>query len=553
MLLAHWISPPLSHAQGTRATPNEGFYHKGTRTNCDQSELDRLRKDVTELQKEARDVQADKHMAELKLDTVRNQRIYVWNGSIVRLLNAIVKIGAEYSTAGWGKVAGVASDVFQSAQVSSGGYEIGPSTENALNWLGQFVKVCSLIESCWRSNTFVNGQTYGQAVSQLADEQLGSGANVTAEQYSEYAQDVRELDQTYSEAAEANAENGNKAMAWVFLAVNAGEFANDLDEDWELSDEIERLQQRWNTIDGQIDSDLKRIAPLVAVCGGGKSTSSVPRRFAPPLYEQPRVAVASIAPELALLELLRRAEFNERQSPANIPDTGRAFPYRAMHDDLQRMIANITDGRTRISTKVMPVLSLFIGNSPWRRLDRGVLLTALQSARPDLAAADQDFRQALEVGQRVIRQMGNGADLGAIQRGRVAVTPVALNGAVSFVDANASAHVMRLLTIGAGGRQAQLEVQSTPQVLQLAVGDSASVTLDRWSVRRVRVTLQAVYPFGAVLVALHALPPHVLVDLDATTLEVLALVVAVVAGGFFFGSRRRVSRRELSSPTPQRR
>jgi hypothetical protein len=537
LLLVGLGSPAAVRAQ---ATPNKGFYHKGSGApRCDQGELDRLRKDVANLQNQARDIQAGKRAAELKLDTVRLDRIYGWNGSILHLTNAIVKIGAEYDETAWGKVIGVASDVAGFAQATASGYETGPTVENGLNWLGQTMKLCSGIDSCWQTSTILNGRTYGQALNDLqqqwqdrtGNEVLGYGDS------QQYAHDVANLDESYEEATKENGEKVNKALSWLFLAVNAQEFADQLKDAAELGDEIDRLQQRWNTIDAQINSDLDKIAPLVTACGG-KSTSSALPTLEPRERDRPRVALASIAPQFALFAMLRRSE----QSPANRPDTARAFLYRDALADVQEMIATITDGQARIGSRVMPVLSLFVGRSLWRRVDRHVLLGALRGAKPDMEAADRDFRHALDYGQRVIREMGAGADLGTIDHGKAAVTPLALNATVSFSDTKAERHVMKLLAIGLDQRHARLEVQSTPQLLDLAVGDSATVVLDRWGLRRMRVSLPAAYPFGVVLLGLRALPPHVLVDLDATTLAIVLVVLGVVTGAFLLGYTRRPRR-----------
>lgn len=550
IVFAQCVSPPIVNAQASQAPPNEGFYHKGTRPACDQTELTRLKKDVAALQQQARDLQADKRAAELKLFDLKS-RMYGWHGSIWRFTNALIKAGVDWAEPGAPKAVasflntlGLASDIFGATQAVGSGLETGPSVETGLNALGQAAHACATRQSCWERFTEVDGAGLGLAIYEKSQKifppEAGPGQS-SPEQWAALDNERYDLTREYAEAAESNASQLNKGISAALLVMNALELQNDLQDAAELQEEIDRLQQRWNTIDAAIEADLDKITPLVAACSGNGSGAVPSPGRSHSQSPQASVELATILPNVDLAALSRWLERWSAPTLQRENDDQNQVPYRAILLDLKEVIAKLEDARTRLDWKAMPALAPFFAGT-WQAMNRRVVLDPLRTAGPDIVLIIADLRSARDGSQRVARALGTNANLGTIYGDRVAVTPITLGSEISFADASNQRHLVSLRSIGTDQRRAWLEVQSTPQSVDLVVGDSATVALDRMGIRRVRVTLEAAYPFGVALVALRALPPHLLVDLDAATLALVALVLAVGVGAFLLGYTRRTRR-----------
>jgi hypothetical protein len=552
MLIAHCISQPILHAQGSQVTPNAGFYHKGSRADCDQTELTRLRKDVAALQNQARDLQADKRAAELKLFDLKS-RMYGWHGSIWRFVNALLKLGVDWSegsglpqgVSSFLRTLGLASDVVGAGQAVGSGFETGPTLEASFNVLGQAAHACASRQNCWQPFTDFDAESYSQAVYgryQVWFPAAAGPGQSSPEQWSGWRNDISQLDEKYGEEAESKAAILNKAISGALFVMNALELQSDLQDAAELSEEIDRLQQRWNTIDAEIDADVGRIEPLVAACDRNKAAGGVSPGPSHGQSRQPKIMLTSLAPNVDVPEFVFRLNVRALHVIQRETDDRDQLPYPDILRDLGDVTAKLRDAQNRMDRSVMPALAPFFAGT-WNRMDRGVLIGPLQTARTDIQAVSADLRGAREGSQRVVRALGQNANLGSIAGQRVAVTPIVLGSEVSFADANAERHLVGLREIGTAQRRVRLEVQSTRQSFNLSVGDSATVTLDRWGMRRVRIIVQAVAPFGVALVVVRALPPRVLVDLDATTLGIAVLAITVVVAAFLLGYMQRAGRR----------
>ena len=540
MLLAAIALPASLRGQGT---PNEGFYHKGTGSpSCDQGELDRLRKDVANLQHQARDVQAEKRAAEEKLFSIKSG-IYGWRGSGWRFANSLLKLGADLSGEGrWPQLVGRLSDLFGLAQATGSGLEPGASVEAGINWLGQAAKACSGNPNCWGTWVTIDGSTLSQASYELYQHWYPELGIRNDWLWQNYTTNLEQLEKSYeakSDVLTERLEATNRILSWIFFAKNALELQNDVQDAAEVSDVIDRLQQRWNTIDAAIDSDIARIAPLVKSCtgssAGGRGGSAGPRasHFDGAPSHSLGIALAAADPTLALLDAALR--WTARPTLSALPgDSAFRFQYGPLLKDLTQINASVRDAQSRMDRSVIPALAPFAGGG-WQRMDHRFLLIAIRMSHADVDSLLADLHRTVDAGQRVLRSLGTGADVGLMAGGRLAVTPLSLGGTVSFASSDSKPHAMSLQSIDADGRHVRIAVHSAPAVIVLAVGDSATLALGRWGSGRVRVTLKTVCPFGIALVELRALPRHILVDLDGRTIAILVSLAIAAAAGFALG------------------